>query len=770
MNRHIVSSSNAGPGRSAAIRVLNLSSIFLMLSALAVPSLRAQTTTGDILGAVTDQTGAAVAGATVTLTNQDTKVSTERTSDDSGDFAFTIVRPGMYSVTAAKPGFERVVSKDLQLLLGQRVRVGLALRVGGVAETVEVTASGVLLESQNAALGQVIGQRTIEDLPLNGRNFMQLTQLTPGVIPSATSRDSSRSWTGREDTSASISGQRLDFVSFLLDGVETRASRWGQPGIRPSVDAIQEFKVQRNTFSAEFGFSPVAVNTALKSGANAFHGTMFEFLRNERLDARNFFDLAGKSSFRQNNFGATLGGRIIRDKLFFFGNYEGLRQRLTRVQNAFYPSQDWLKGDFNSLRFADGSPAQIVDASGGNIPFPNNLIPASRQSRVAQKLTPYIPVANVAGDPRFNTTKPVTDPWDWDQYHGRFDHVISPRDTAYYRFSLAQETKFQNTIHPLGGGNFPQTNRNLAISETHTFSPSVINEARFGYNRTYLGRLPEGAFGPDIARDLGLRNITAIKESFGPPNVSMNALATFGGNQTAIYQIENMFHAADNLSWIRGKHSLKMGGEFRKFLYKQNTTGWEAPKFNFTGQFSVRPDARGALPQGAAAADFMLGHVFRGDSGDGTAFQDLHTSFLGFFAQDDYRATKNLTFNFGVRYELLPSPTDVNGRMQYFDFNAKKLRRIGEAGAITRLHPTDRNNFAPRFGFAYSPGGGRTVIRGGYGIYYTTPYWNDYHFLIWGPPYYSITSVFSDQNRPTLALDRLFDPFDVAFAWLNSND
>ena len=731
--------------------------VLFLLGLLATVAV-AQTTTGDIVGTVKDSTGAVVPGATVTLTDLSTAAASSSTSSGAGDYIFTLLKPGRYSLAAEKAGFQRYIASDIQLLVGHRIRVDLTLQVGAVQELVEVVGGAVLLESQSANLGQVIEEKRTRDLPLNGRNFMQLALISAGVIPLGIGSSPATSWTGRPDQSASISGQRESSNSYLLDGVETRNSRFGSTGIRPSIDAIQEFRIQRNTFTAEFGHGTAVINTALKSGTNEFHFTAFEFLRNNKLDARNFFDIGKRPPFAQNNFGGAGGGPLRKDKLFYFGDFEAFRQRLGRELRGFYPTPAQLQGDLSGITDSLGGPVAVLDPL-TRLPFPGNRVPQDRFSTVAKNLLQFIPAPNLSGDPRFNTVKTASRRNDFDQFNVRVDQNLSDKDRLFYRVSFADEDIYVPSIAPLRGERFPQRDTNIGFTETHLFSSTVVNELRFGYNRSKTFRVSEGSFGTNIAKQVGLKNITENPFSFGIPNVGMAQFDNFGSIPQSIGAIEQVFQWTDNLSWVRSRHTIKAGADVRYNRYFQDTNFAGNPGFNFSGQYSCRPDARGALSRGCGVGDFLLGFPTSVSASVGDSRQNQRSWYYGLYVQDDYRITSRLTLNLGLRYEFEAPPSERDNRGKIFDFSTLRIKVAGKDTRESLVVP-DRNNFQPRIGVAWTPFGSKTVLRAGFGLYGDLVNWNEQQFHVVGPPFFQSVTLQGLADRPNLVFDQMLPSLD----------
>ena len=382
---------------------------------LFLPVLYAQVNTSAIAGIVTDASGSVIPNANVTVTQPATGLIRKATTNDSGEYVVAQLGPGLYEVKVETQGFQKGIAKEINLAIAQRERVDFALTVGVVSEQVEVAARAELAETESASLGQLIERRVIQDLPLNGRNYLNLGALSPGVIPQIPSTQGPASFvastTGRPDRSILVGGQRESSTSYLLDGVELRNPRVGDTSVNPSLDAVQEFKIQRNFFPAEYGNSPGIINVATKAGTNQWHGSAYEFVRNQDFDARNFFS-TGPEPLKRNQYGASLGAPILKDKLFIFANYEGQKQRLGSVQRGLYPTQTELSGNFaGEATIYD--PMTFDPVAGTRVPFAGNQIPASRINQVSKNFFPYIPKvtgptvqgANLVGTPVQSTRR-----------------------------------------------------------------------------------------------------------------------------------------------------------------------------------------------------------------------------------------------------------------------------------------------------------------------------------------------------------------------------
>ncbi|HZO98803.1 MAG TPA: TonB-dependent receptor [Terriglobia bacterium] len=768
-------------------RFLAGASVLMMLAA-SRPCF-SQVITGDILGTVQDSTGAVVPGAKITLTAVDTGIKLEGTSDESGNYLFAQLKPGHYSLQVSKEGFQTQTISDIELLVAQRPRVDVTLQVGQVTQTVEVSAGGVqLLETQTSAMGQVVQEKPIVELPLNGRNFMQLTLISAGVAPVGTGTSPATTWVGQSDITASVAGLRESNESFLVDGIESRNARFGSVGLRPSVDAIQEFKMQTSNFSAEFGRSSAIINTTIKSGTNSLHGTAFEFLRNSSLDANDFF--FNKSGtpippFKQNNFGFSLGGPVVlpkvyhgQDKTFFFINYEGLRSRRGLTGEALVPTRAQLAGNLaddsagtgilpTDSPFCTSNPSSVkcvnvIDPTTGQ-PFPGNIIPTNRISPFVQKWAQFVPTPNVGGlagtVATFNYTASPVERNDMNQGNARLDHSLTSKDQLFGSFSFEDRPHIVPSAMPLAGVSYPLRNQLLALTETHIFSPTVVNVARFGYNRSKTFLVSQGALGPNYAKDVfGFQNTSANPFDFGVPQAGITNFSTIGSFSESIGALDEDYQFVDNLSIVRGGHSLKLGLNLIHEKFFQITDFGGIPSVSFNGRYT-----------GAALGDFLLGDPYQATSSVGDSHQRLRSNWWSGYVQDDWRVKPNLTLNLGLRYEYAQTPYDIENRTQWFDPAIGTTVNSFRGGVRNGIVDPDWNNFAPRVGFAYTPSFSRnTVIRGSFGIFYATDNWNELQFLVIGPDFFVSRTLNSDPTRPTINLADLFPPVTLGSA-ANSN-
>ena len=650
----------------------------ILLLVLFLPAMWGQSITGDLLVVAVDPQNAVVPGARLALTAVGTDVSYTGTSDANGSYLFGQLKPGVYRLAASAPGFQPTQLVNIRIDLGQSAKVEVNFKIGDTATTVEVSAgAATLLNVENATVGQVIQERTLNELPLNGRNFVQLAQLSPGVTPVSAGHSSATVWTGRSDTTVSIAGLRESNISYLLNGIETRNSRFGNPGIRPSVDAIQEFRVQHSTFGAEYGRSAAVINTTLRSGTNDAHLSLFELIRNRVLDANNYFsNAAGQElpAFTQNNFGTTLAAPVLlpklydgRNRTFFMFNYEGYRQRENLTKLSVYPSKAQWDGNladdsagtglyptssaFCASHSGSAKCVNIIDPTTGTA-FVNNVIPASRLSGVMQKFRAYTPMPNVsvasggASFPAFNTISTPSSTNDWDQYNVRVDHKITDKDMIYGSFSNSDEFMLDPGRRFLGGMTYPMSNRLWTMTYNRIISPNLINEFRFGFNDSKTFQQSEGANGTDYATSIfGFKNTSGNSFDFGVPYVNFDGFNSIGSTPEAIGADDQNVQFTDNLSWVKGKHNLQVGLQMSREMYYQITDFNGNPTFNFDGRYTGI--------QGIGMADMLLGTPYSASGAIGDSSQDERSNFWGGYIQDTWRATPHLTVNFGLRYGVL---------------------------------------------------------------------------------------------------------------------
>jgi hypothetical protein len=751
--------------------------LFLFLFGVPVV-VRAQVETGKIVGSIKDSSGAVVAGAAVTVRETETNIESKTTSDSQGDFVVTALKSGHYTVTAEHAGFKRALQTEFKLDVNQVVRVDLTLVVGAVTEEMVVTAAEPLVESESSSLGQVIEQSRVNDLPLDGRDFVELAYLTPGVNsgPSAgyTVQQGGIPEDQRGNASIQVNGLTATNNNFLLNGFDNNEQQIGIEVIQPSIDAIQEFKVQTNNFGADIGRGGAVVNVVLKSGTNRFHGSLFEFLRNSAFDAKNYFDSASTpiAPFKQNQFGGTLGGPILKGKSFFFVDYQGTRIRQAQTDISVVPpavssttGTGERTGDFTDL-LTGQSFTPCPDGSGPSFDMGTVFDPLSTytytcadqtQIQVRQPIqsngqTNVIPacvgstgrsasggacldpagaqLVNLFPDPNRSLSagnylsNPVTQN-NQDSFDIRGDHQLTSKDSLSLTFSFNNVQALVPDPFPgnAGGGTFSGHITNLArsagISEVHTFTSNKINEFKIGYSR-YVVRAVQNFAGQDLADQYGIPGIFNANNAAATGGLPFMQFANLGALGTTDwfpeFLNENNYQYMDAFTYVRGRHSFKMGADLRRrlhgFFQTQNARG----DMSFNGLFTA--DLYTGFG-GSPLAEFLMGYpdsAYR--DGQKGSFGMRWTEFSSYL-MDDFKANNKLTLNLGVRYDLFTPPVEQEKRLANFDFAtgsfvSPQMPGVSASGDVK----TNWHNFAPRIGLAWTPWNEKTAVRAGFGIFY----------------------------------------------------
>ena len=733
--------------------MLRIAKLFaLCVSFLALSSqVYAQSATAELVGTVADASGAGIPKAKITITNTATNtVVRETESDSAGAYIATFIPPGEYSIAVEAAGFRKLVQTGLKLETNQRARVDLAMQVGQVTEVLDVSATAPLLESQSSSLGAVIGTKFVSELPLNGRNFVQLAILSPGVngtgfsvggtIMSGTRPDDRRP--GSEIFS---NGNRENSNNFLYDGIDNNDRLTLSIVLRPGVEAIREFKVQTNMFSADQGRnSGAVVDVISKSGTNQIHGSAFEFLRNSAMDARSFFNTKGTTfpPFRFNQFGFSIGGPIVipkvydgRNKTFFFADYEGYRRNIVNSLNTSVPTLAMRDGDFS------GSGVNIYDpltnvTTGGVVtrtPFAGNRIPSNRFDPVTAKLIKAYPAPQTSALlnnylANLNLTQK------WNQGDVRVDHQFSPNDNFFARFSIQNtDTTAPHTFPavqipgisgPVGLGNedsFAGTaanpTRHIVASYVKVLSPRLVNDLRVGFNRFALDYVSEGAVeGGTLGNQLGVPNSNTHPQQSVLPIFSPANYTGIGHSRSLpIFRRINSFQYGDNVTYTVGAHTLKFGALFIRRQVTEYQTNRGNGRFNFSAALT---DGRSVSGGGQSMASFLLGYPNLIEQDFTLAWTGQRGWETGLYVADDYRVSKNLTLNLGLRWENYTPYTEVDDQIARFDpVTATVLVANRDGVSRTTGINSDYKNFAPRIGFAYSLTS-HTVVRGGYGLFY----------------------------------------------------
>ena len=712
---------------------------------LAAATLSGQSTTSSLIGSVTDTTGAVVVGATVAVTSNATGIEYGATVDSQGAYRVSQLPPGTYSVHISAPGFKTYDIQALTLQVDQQARQDVSLAVGQSTQTVDVSGTAALLDTVTSNVGQVIEPKQIQDLPLNGRNFLQLATLSAGVSPIAPGVSSpASSWTGTSVVSLSIAGLREDDVSYLYDGIETRNGWYGAAGLLPSIDNIQEFKVEQTGSSAAYGKSGAFINVVTRSGSNQIHGSVYEFLRNNDLDTRNYFDAGAPPPFHQNQFGASLGGPILKNKMFYFLNYEGFRQTQPIDSLNTVPTTAELSGDFSAL------PTQLVNPYTG-APYPGNII-TQPFSPVGQALASYYPAPNGAfpGGENFLAVTDTTN--NWDQGSGRIDYAINSKNTVFGRYTQQAQTTVLGGITVYNSQTFPTNPKTLAVGWTHIFSPSLLNNFRFGYTHTETGETRAFGFDATYANPVGLKNVGLQPGSYGVPRLTVSGYANPGGaNGTEVIR-EGLFMGTDSITIQKGRHNITAGVDIRydpTYLYED----WQGTNLSFNGNYT-----------GNAIADLLVGVPSSGGSAAGDPTLNFRSWYQSYYVQDSFQVNHRLNVNGGIRWEYDAPPVDTANHVGSFDLATGTSLTYPDTKALglgrQMVHPR-YTNFSPRLGFNWSPyANGNTAVKGGFGVYFLQANMNQFEVEVDTPKYYSVSFYNNSPKGQPLAFtaDQLFDP------------
>jgi Carboxypeptidase regulatory-like domain len=721
---------------------LNIRAIFLAVLLLQTAA-RAQSAGGTVTGVVTDAAFQPIANAAVQLTQMDTNRRRNAVTDAQGGFTIANLPPGEYRIEAERDGYRKHV-RQLALQLNQELQIEIPLVPGQRTESVQVTAARGLLRTESAALGGVVDNRQITGLPLDGRNFFELSLLLPGVVPAAPGSAGST----RGDFAININGAREDSNNFILDGVFNGDPKLNGIALIPPVDAVREFEVATSTYDALSGRNAGGqMNVVLKSGANQTHGTAYEFFRNGVTDARNFFapPTETRPQYQRNQFGGSLGGPLARNRTFLFADYEGRRVRegITRITNV--PTTLERVGDFSRSNVFAIDPFTQT-------PFAGNVIPKNRLNPVGLAIAALYPLPDRSVPAQDYVSSPAQRDRD-DHFDLRLDHNLSVSDQLSFRYSFGDRNLFEPfsasslVTVPGFGNNVPRRAQNAMASHTHIFTPNLLNDLRLGFNRIAAGVFQQN-IDSNLNRQVGLPSISSNPRDLGLSQISILGYSTLGDepnnpqhSATSIYQV------SDTATWARGKHLVKAGVDLR--WLQQNAFRDE--------------ESRGFLEflgvTGNALAEMLLGlpsltGVARLDNAE-----HLRTHSAYGFVQDAWRVRPSLTLTAGLRYEYNSPPVDAADRANLYDPATQALVQVGMGGIPRGGSQPDRNNYAPRLGLAWHPAHRNTVVRAGYGIYYDQSSLATGEGLYFNPPYFDFKLYFPFGQLPL----SLSDPFPADF-------
>jgi hypothetical protein len=732
-----------------------------------VPAL-AQVLSGTIVGTVSDESGAALAGASVTLRNTFTDFSRTVTTNASGQYVAPSIPTGDYAITTEKAGFGTLVREGIELTAADTVTVNISLRIGDVKQTVEVKAAAPLLQSQNADVSQLIDNRRIVEMPLNGRTFTSLVLLTPGAHQGSAASLASGPYAIRGGTNYSVNGADSQNSSYLIDGMIDRSLWSSTLIIVPVLDSIQEIRVLSANYSAEYGAATGAVTVVqTKSGSNQMHGAAYEFLRNDKLDANTFFNnLAGnpKPSFRRNEFGGAAGGPIRKDKTFYFADYQGIRLSQPQTTTSTIPTiaqrNMIVSGDFSGLGTTIYDPTTVAAGASTRQPFPGNRIPAARLDPAAVKIAQLLPNPTASGAANnFTFNPPITQVTD--QFDARIDQYMSASDRFFGKYSYDNSNQTTPGLLPSpanagipispylsASGNqsatsVPLHNQSLTLDYVKVLGPSAINEARAGVVRwnVQINSLGEPF---STASALGIPGININRQAGGLPGMTVSGFQVIGDNSSYPETSQmTLFQFDDNFTKVSGKHTFKFGAQFIRDRFNGFSAFPTRGAYTFNGQYTRQI---GSSTAATSLADFALGapsgvtrNILEGEFG-------MRFWTLGAFAQDSWRATNRLTVTLGLRYEIFQPPYDVHNHWTNFNVITGQAVLAGANGNGRTLRNTDVNNLGPRAGLAYSlTSDQKTVLRSGFGITYLEPGKGGGE-LYKNLPYYFSQVISTDQN------------------------
>jgi hypothetical protein len=723
--------------------------IFLTSTVFFIAAAGAQVEQGRFVGHIQDPTGAVIVGATVEATNVATNIVQRAHTNDSGDFVITPVPGGSYIVTVTAQGFQKATTKAIEVQVGQIVREDLILPIGTANTTVEVTSTIPLLSTDSATSGQVITNQQLTELPVNGRGFYRLAQLTPGaaLLPPTGNSLAIRPEVVNGNV---ISGIRGSATSFLMDGVDVSEQHQGGTFIQTSIDALQEFSVQQSPYSAEYNRGGAFFNATTKSGTNRYHGVIFEFLRNDALDARNYFALT-RQKLKRNQFGGNIGGPLSiphlyhgKDRTFFFFNYEGQRLRTGLVNNIIVPSNAKRAGNFSELL-----PSRIIYdrtnvVNGVPQPFAGNIIPQNRLSAQALAIQQYYPQQNTTTGTFSSVPSQAID---WNQYVIRFDHQITPKQRLFARWVYIKQKEVDPNVSPLlGNANLTSWGQDIAVGVISNVGATMVNEARVHFLPSHV-RLQGFLQGPDWNGRFG---VTGFSDLLRPgvggvfPDYAWSGYGSLQGSgfdQRPKSQDRKAFEGTDNFTILKGNQAIKFGVLFRYYQWLGYDSGNSSGGFTFNGNATGNNSA-----SGDAYADFLLGYpsaVARSYPATNFGGQGLYKQF---FVQDDYRFNDRLTINMGLRYEYSPWLDGYKGQIGTFDpmqakpiivsgtgtvpdltaqpaapaayrYFGQYIQTSSQAGLPLNITYTNKTQFAPRVGVSVSVDR-KTVVRAGFGMFY----------------------------------------------------
>jgi hypothetical protein len=713
------------------------------------------------------------------------------------------IQPGTYTLKASLTGFRSVERKDIEVQVGSATRIAVVLEVGELTEVVEIKGGAPLLQTENSAVGTVIENRAIVELPLNGRNYLQLASLIPGATTNGPSSSQGKQRMGgqRNSFALNVAGQRIHYNHYSLDGIENTDLNFNSYMLLPSVDALQEFNVVAGLFDAEYGRAIAQINASTKAGTNQFHGTAFEFMRHSSLDAKNYFDRDDRPipPFRRHQYGATVSGPVVipklvngRDRLFFLFNWEGLRETKSLTATPSVPLTAWRNGDFSQLRDASGNlipiydPATRVFDAAGNVvqaptAFPGNIIPAGRMDPISRQLMQYfpLPLEERTGS---NFVNDEARELNADQFTYRLDFAQSSSANWFFRHSFSNELGYDPFAIPDMGINTDTDVQQIAAGYTRMFGSNKLNDVRFGLGKLKNGHISPRAGVENVVGNLGINLPSENPLYWGVPNINITGLSGLGEESDAPFiNDDTTLQIVDNFTWTLGRHSIKFGGELRHVDYDQIGGVVTRGRWAFDGRYTQNPLLPAAQRGGAAFADFLLGHFNRSEGQVGAPIANFRSNYYAFYAQDSWRVGSTVTINYGVRWEYDQPFRDDNDAIVNIDFAwdnsyepvfvrtgtgdpyegnppfqlAPDVQYVRDGRFGRGAYRSDYNDIAPRLGVAWmaTP---KTVVRAGAGLYYVRDIGNAVFDTVRNAPFTIRRDEPAESFRPNLSYQQPF--------------
>lgn len=713
--------------------------ISVVVIALAFGASTAAQTTGSVSGTIRDNSGASIPGVTVTIENAETTATRTTVTDPSGIYEIALLPPGRYRIRAELQGFRTEERNDFPLQVSQNARVDFVMGIGTLEESVLVQGTAPLIDTRDAAMGQVVEQVKIVELPLNGRNFRDLGLIAPGV-----QQQTQASNLATRGGGLYINGARIYDNNYLLDGFDNNDATTGEIMTFPSPDAIQEFKVLGASYGAEYGFAAGGIISLIsKSGGSSYRGNAFGFVRNDALDARNYFATTTPHLDRR-QYGGTVGGPLWANKMFFFGSYERTDLESAQAFTAAVPNDALREGNFGSIAIRDPLTG---------LAFPGNVIPASRVHPVARGMLDLFPRANNPADPPRNYRSVPNLVDDLHVGGAKIDYNHSPSNTFSARYSVYWDTQSNPGALPAIVTAVRKQNQHVGFTWTHVFGTRTVQEIRGGVGHVYNGMFRDDSTATDWGRELGitgtLQHAIPDRLGMGPPVVSVTGFTSVSPNNNPFIRTHNFRQASYVLAQGFANHSVKFGGEIR--TQQMALDDWRNPQgtFTFTGRYSGNP-----------FADFLLGFPSQTTTFVGLVFMEQKTWQTAMFAQDEWRVSPSVTLNYGLRYEYQAPDREVENRWGTFIPELGQSVQVGSSGVPSSIRHAEKDNFAPRVGVVWDMSGdGSRALRGGYGLYLTS-FVHNIAFSSYANAPLGQNLVFVSAATPTITLS---DPFPRSF-------